>query len=159
MSADIHAERVRTVALEVRAAMIEMPDEPFRGAKTVFPQIWCEWGSIALAEVLAGRGLGDWTFVSAKLPGSLSGHAWLELRDDEGRPLFSIDITLDQFSEWDEPFIGSGRTPALMKFPKLDYAGPWKEWTVTRSNSSFARYANAMLVYLDAGELDPRHAN
>lgn len=151
MSPDSHAEQFRSVALEVRAGMLEMPDEPFRGAKIIIPQVWCEWGSIALAEVLTGRGLGDWTFVSAKLPDSLSGHAWLELRDYEDGSLFSIDITLDQFSEWDEPFIGPGRTPALTKFPKLDYVGPWKDWPVTRSNSSFARYANAMLAYLDAG--------
>lgn len=151
MSVNSRTEQFRAVALEVRAAMLQMPDEPFPGAKTIFPQIWCEWGSIALAEVLVGRGLEEWTFVSAKLADSLSGHSWLELRDDEGEPLFSIDITLDQFPEWDESFIGPGRTPALTKFPKLDYAGPWKEWPVTLRNSSFARYANAMLVYLDAG--------
>lgn len=150
ISAEVH-EQIRVVALEVRVAMVEMPDEPFSGAKTIFPQVWCEWGSISLAEVLASRGFGDWTFVSAKLPDSLSGHAWLELHQDEAGPVFSIDITLDQFPEWDEPFIGPGWTPALTKFQRLDYSGPWNEWPATRGNSSFARYAKVMLEYLDAG--------
>lgn len=92
---------VRRTARDVRAAFTEMPDEPFRGAKSIFPQVWCEWASIALAEVLAARGLGEWSFVENKLPDSLSGHAWIELRDRHGSLLFAIDITLDQFAEWD----------------------------------------------------------
>tara|TARA_R110002051_G_scaffold60578_15_gene111101 strand:+ start:3659 stop:4054 length:396 start_codon:yes stop_codon:yes gene_type:complete len=129
--------------------MISMPDEPFRGAKGIFPQIWCEWGSIALAEVLATRGFGQWTFVSAKLPESLSGHAWLELRCKDGDSVYSVDVTLDQFPEWNEFYVGPGRSPASTKFTQIDYVGPWEEWPVTRNNDSFARYADIMLDYLN----------
>lgn len=41
----------RRTARDVRAAFLQMPDEPYRGAKSIFPQVWCEWASIALAEL------------------------------------------------------------------------------------------------------------
>lgn len=56
----------RIAAHDVRIAVIEMDDEPWRNAKTIFPAVWCEWASIAVAEVLAHRDLGEWTFISAE---------------------------------------------------------------------------------------------
>lgn len=146
----IDFDRVRAVAFDAREAMLKMEAEPWRNAKSIFPQVWCEWGSIAVAEVLAVNGLGEWTFVSAKLPDSLSGHAWLELRDDEGRCVFTIDITLDQFDEWDAPFVGTGRTPALTKFSELDYVGPWHEWPEALRSDTFAQYADKMVEHMRA---------
>jgi hypothetical protein len=147
MSVDLDA--VRSTAREVRAAFLDMPDEPYRGAKAIFPQIWCEWASIALAEVLAARGLGEWTFVEMKLHDSLSGHSWLELRAEDGRTMFTVDITLDQFEEWNDWYMGVDSTPALSKFGQLIFAGPWREWPPVKTNHTFAGYAEKVVRYLE----------
>lgn len=106
---------VRATATEVRGAFLSMPDEPYRGAKGIFPQVWCEWGSIALAEVLVAHELGEWTFVEMKLPDSPPGHSWIELRGDRSTALFTIDITLDQFPEWDDWYLGTAPTPVPLE--------------------------------------------
>ncbi len=139
---------VRRTARDVRAAFTDMPDEPYRGAKSISPQVWCEWASIALAEVLAARGLGEWSFVENKLSDSLSGHAWIELRDRDGSPLFSIDITLDQFAEWDDWHIGVGPTPARKKFSRSIYDGPWRAWPETARNQTYEAYAEKLVRFL-----------
>lgn len=66
--------------------------------------------------LLADRGLGDWLLVSGKRPGQMNGHMWLELRDDNGGALYSIDVTLHQMREFDEPFIGEGVSPGAAVF-------------------------------------------
>lgn len=139
---------VRATATEVRGAFLSMPDEPYRGAKGIFPQVWCEWGSIALAEVLVAHELGEWTFVEMKLPDSPSGHSWIELRGDRSTALFTIDITLDQFPEWDDWYLGTAPTPALSKFSRTGYVGPWRDWPVVATNSSYAAYAEKMFRYV-----------
>lgn len=144
----IDFDAVRASAQEVRAAFLAMPDEPYRGAKSIFPQVWCEWASIALAEVLAARGLGEWTFVEKKLPESPSGHAWIELRGDEGEALFTIDITLNQFAEFDKWYMGEALTPALERFSRSNYAGPWRHWPVIRTNPTYAAYAEKLVQFL-----------
>lgn len=143
---------VRQTAREVRAAFLEMDDEPYRGAKGIFPQVWCEWASIALAEVLVVRGLGAWVFAENKLPDSLSGHAWIELHGDDGSVLFTIDITLDQFAEWDDWYMGVGQTPALKKFTCSNYVGPWRSWPPIARNPTYAAYAEKMVQFLDYSE-------
>lgn len=141
-------QEVRQTAWDVRAAFLAMPDEPYHGAKNIFPQIWCEWVSIALAEVLAARGLGEWTFIESKRRDSLSGHSWLELRDDYGFVLFTIDITLDQFAEWDDWYIGPGPTPARVSFGRSIYAGPWQCWPEIARNPTYDVYAAKMVQFL-----------
>ena len=145
---DIDSVAVRAAVLEIRAAMVEMPDEPFRGAKSIFPAIWCERASIVVARVLAERGLGVWTFVTAGLADDPAGHAWLELRDESGTCLYSIDVTLDQFQEWDEPFIGEGRTPAADRFTEVRFAGPWCEWPLLQHDERYADYAERVSSYV-----------
>jgi hypothetical protein len=146
MAIDINA--VRATARDVRAAFRQMPDEPYRGAKSIFPHVWCEWASIALAEVLAARGLGEWTLVENKLPDSLSGHAWIELRGDDGTVLFTIDITLDQFPEFDDWYMGAGPTPALGKFRRSNYVGPWRTWPEATRNRTYEAYAKKLVDFL-----------
>lgn len=139
----------RLVAHEARATMLAIQDEPWRNAKSIFPAVWCEWASIAVSEVLIHRGMGEWTFVSAGLPDSPSSHAWLELRDENEACQFSIDITLDQFAEWNEPFVGEGPTPARTRFTETLYAGPWREWPEIARNDTYARYAAKVVAYFD----------
>lgn len=139
---------VRATARDARAAFLDMPDEPYRGAKSIFPRVWCEWASIALAEVLAARGLGEWTLIENKLPGSLSGHTWIELRGDDGTVLFTIDITLDQFPEFDDWYMGAGPTPALAKFSRSNYAGPWRKWPEVARNKTYKAYATKLVNFL-----------
>lgn len=146
MQVDLYA--VRAAAREVRSAFLEMPDEPYRGAKRIFPQVWCEWASIALAEVLAARGLGEWTFVENKLPNSLTGHAWIELRSDDGTLLFTIDITLDQFAEWDVWYLGAAPTPAINRFSRSNYVGPWRTWPEIARNRTYEAYAQKVVQFL-----------
>lgn len=94
-----------------------------------FPRGWwpgaaCEHVAIAVAGVLADRSFADgWTLVYAKRPGELSGHTWLELRGETGDVQYSIDPTLHQFGEWDEPFIGPGTTPARDVFTEVHWSG------------------------------------
>lgn len=150
LNTKVDIDAVSSAVLEIRRAMLEMPDEPFRGAKRIFPAVWCERASIAVARVLAERGLGEWTFVTAGLPDDPAGHAWLELRDEDGTCLFSIDVTLDQFSAWDSPFVGDGLTPAAARFTEPRYAGPWTGWPVLRYDVTFADYAEKLSAYVVA---------
>lgn len=147
MSVDL--ERVRAAAHDAREAMLEMDVEPWRNAKSIFPAVWCEHASIAVAEVLARRGLGSWSFVTAGKPDSPSGHAWLELGDEKGACQLSIDITLDQFSEWQAPFIGNGTSPARERFTVPRYSGPWRAWPEIARNETYAAYAERVVAFLD----------
>ena len=91
-----------------------------------WPRDGCEQTAIAIAGVLEDRGLGRWTYVTAGRPGEVNGHAWLEWLDGDGTVLFSIDPTLHQFAEWEEPFVGEGATPAASSFTQRRYVGsPW----------------------------------
>lgn len=92
-----------------------------------WPHGCCEFAAVVLAAALEDAGLGQWTFVSAGESGDV-GHAWLEWRTADGVTLYSIDVTIHQFHEWDEPFIGEGVTPAVEKFSPVRYAGPLWEW-------------------------------
>lgn len=148
-NAGIDFEKVHDVVLSTRAAMLEMPDEPFPGAKRLFPAVWCEHASIAVARVLHERELGDGPIVTAGLPGDASGHAWLKLRDDSGL-LYCIDVTLDQFAQWRDPHIGYGVTPAAARFTEPRYAGPWHAWPVIRSDNSFAVYGAQVAAFMAA---------
>lgn len=140
-------ELARITAHDVRTAILEVDAEPWRNAKSIFPAVWCEHASIAVAEVLAHRGLGVWTFVTAGEPTSLSGHAWLELREGGARQL-SIDITLDQFQAWETHFIGDGPTPALARFTVPRYSGPWRDWPEITRNRTYAAYAAQIVAHL-----------
>jgi hypothetical protein len=139
----VDLEQVRAVVRDTLLTMREMPEEPFRDAKTIFPAVWCEWTSVAMARVLEARELGEWTLVSAGAAGG-SGHAWLELRDGS-EVVMSVDATLHQFPEWDKPFVAYGKTPAAQKFPEQRYAGPWSDWPVLDRNLTFREYSNAVL--------------
>lgn len=145
---DIDFDAVRQLVREALAAMQEMADEPYRGAKGIFPRVWCEWASVAIAELLEVRGYGTWDFVTAGETDGLSGHAWLELRDQAGALVFTVDATLHQFNGWDEPYVGVGVTPAVQQFPVLRYSGPWRSWPVLKSNPSFAQYADKFLAFV-----------
>lgn len=147
-TADIDIAAVRAAVLEILTAMVEMLDEPFPGAKSIFPAVWCERASIVVARVLAERGLGVWTFVTAGLADDPAGHAWFELRDESGTCFYSIDVTLDQFPEWDEPFIGKGRTPAADRFTEARFAGPWDEWPLLKRDDTYADYAERVSSYV-----------
>lgn len=81
-----------------------------------WPGASCENVSAAIAVVLEDRGFGRWTYVGASRPGESNSHAWLEWRNTSGFVQFSIDRTLEQFREWNEPFVGKGRTPAAAVF-------------------------------------------
>ena len=65
---------------------------------------------------------------SSRSSGAISGHAWLEWRDETGCALFSIDPTLHQFEEWAAPFVGEGPTPAAVEFTELRWAGVIWDW-------------------------------
>ncbi len=145
----IDVDAVRATAVEVRAAFRGMPDEPYRGTKSIFPQVWCEWASIALAEVLAARGLGEWTFVENKLSDSVSGHVWIELCGDDGAVLFTIDITLDLLPEFDDWYMGAVPTPALAKFSRSNYVGPWCTWPEASRSTTYEAYAKRLVDFLD----------
>lgn len=54
--------------------------------------------------------------MSGKRPDQINGHMWLELRDADGGVLYSIDVTLHQMREFDEPFIGEGVSPGAAVF-------------------------------------------
>lgn len=132
--------------------MLAMRAEPWRNAKSIFPAVWCEHASIAVAEVLAHRDLGSWRFVTAGEASSPSGHAWLEFCDGHEGVLYSIDITLDQFSEWQSPFVGEGSTPARSRFTVPRYDGPWREWPGSAHSDTYANYAEQVVAFLDEAE-------
>lgn len=98
-----------------------------RFPRDAWPSGCCEFAAVPIAAVLEDRGLGQWTFVSAGRSGEVN-HAWLEWRSDDGAVLISVDATLHQFDEWDEPFVGEGLTPAAAKFTPVQYAGPVWDW-------------------------------
>jgi hypothetical protein len=144
----VDVEEIRVAVLEIRAAMLEAPAEPFRNAKSIFPAAWCERASIVVARVLSERKLGEWTFVTAGLPDDPAGHAWLELRDELGVCIVSIDVTLDQFQEWGAPYIGEGSSPAVRRFSVPRFAGPWSEWPGLRGDRSYDEYAESISAYV-----------
>lgn len=122
-------ERIRKAVEEVIAAMLSIPEADATFPKSWFPAAACEQASIAIAGVLADRGLGDWTFVQATQDGEMGGHAWLELRDEGGLALFTIDSTIEQFADLATgPHIGPAPTPAAQRFTNVRYAGPYQEW-------------------------------
>ncbi len=137
-------EELKSVATAVRDAIAQIDAEPSRGLKTLFPAMWCEYASIVLAEVLGARGLGSWTFVEHGHFEGPNGHTWIELRDQTGKSLWTIDVTIDQFS-WggDAPFVGKERTPAAGVFTKVRFEGNWNEWPVLKWNPSYRAYLDA----------------
>lgn len=113
---DIDFAAAKQTAEDVVAAMFAIPDGEQRFPRGWWPSGCCENAATAIAGVLADRGLGDWLLVSGKRPGQMNGHMWLELRDEEGVTLYSIDVTLHQMREFDEPFVGEGVSPAATVF-------------------------------------------
>ncbi|UNK69402.1 hypothetical protein [Microbacterium sp. H1-D42] len=126
----------------VRAAILSIDAEPSRNRKTIFPAMWCEYASIVIAEILERDHSTSWTFIDAGLPEAPNGHAWLELRDDDGTRLLTIDATLDQFP-WsgDGPHVGTEQTPAAQVFTTRRYEGPWEGWGVLAFDPTFRKYA------------------
>lgn len=143
-------DAVKQLVFESLAAMEAMPEEPYRNAKSIFPQVWCEYASTAIAELLEQRGFGTWDFISAGEAEGMSGHAWLELRDQEGVLVFTIDATLHQFGEWDDPYLGPDPSPAYKRFPVPRYVGPWKDWPELERNQSYERYVLLFLEYMSS---------
>lgn len=119
-----------------------------------WPHGCCEFAAVALAAALEDMGLGQWTFVSAGESGAV-GHAWLEWRSADGAALYSIDVTIDQFDEWDEPFIGEGVTPAAEKFSPVRYAGPLWGWPYLGDDRQiFRKLIRAVLDEIGRRRLD-----
>lgn len=112
----VNFDAVKEAVTDVIAAMFAIPDGEQRFPRGWWPNGCCENAATAIAGVLADRGLGDWVLVSGKRPGKMNGHMWLELRDDDGGTLYSIDVTLHQVREFDEPFIGEGVSPGATVF-------------------------------------------
>ena len=137
-------EILESVTSEVRSAIAAVEAEPSRGLKGLFPAMWCEYASIVLAELLQSRRLGAWTFVEAGHNDGPNGHAWLELRDQQGARLWTIDATIDQFS-WggDGPFVSEEQTPAARIYNRLRFEGNWEEWQVLERNPSYRTYLDA----------------
>jgi len=79
-----------------------------------FPSGSCDITSLTIAFVLNDLGLGDWELISARDEEG-QGHTWLRLNVD-GQVIMSIDATLHQFDEWDEPWIGPGESPGAARF-------------------------------------------
>lgn len=139
---------IRDLSMNARLAMQNAPFEPFRGAKSVFPAGWCERASVAFLIILESRGISGWILVDARLEDDPAGHVWLERRNDSGDTLMSVDITLDQFREWDAPYIGPGESPARSKYVETRFEGPWREWPMASHDPSMRDYANLLLRYL-----------
>lgn len=140
---------IETAVDEAIAAIRSMEHEPYRGFKEAWPGGNCEWTSVGIAEVLKERGLDGWTYVQASRPGEMNGHAWLELRDDEGSVLYSIDATLHQFSHHAAPYVGPGRTPAAAEFSEINFEGNWRDWPVLAHNKTFVPFAEATVRHLN----------
>jgi hypothetical protein len=79
-----------------------------------FPSGSCDITSLTIASVLSDLGLGDWELVSAFDDKGI-GHTWLRLRV-VGQITMSVDATLHQFEDWNEPWIGEGDSPAASRF-------------------------------------------
>lgn len=118
----------RQTADEVIAAMFAIPDGEQRFPRGWWPGGCCENAATAIAGVLADRRLGDWLLVSGKRPGQTNGHMWLEFRDATGATLYSIDVTLHQMPEFDEPFMGEGVSPAAEVFTEHREAYSLLDW-------------------------------
>jgi hypothetical protein len=86
-----------------------------------FPSGSCDISSLTIASALYELGLGDWELVSA-FDERGQGHTWLRLRV-AGQIMMSIDATIHQFNEWDEPWVGYGDSPAAARFihPRHEY--------------------------------------
>ncbi|WP_159068815.1 hypothetical protein [Nocardiopsis alba] len=87
-----------------------------------FPRGSCSVASWAVGSILRELGFGDWTLISGAADqmedaqGWSPTHVWLELRED-GRTLFSLDATADQFPQWEsEPFVVEGESPLGQHF-------------------------------------------
>ncbi|MDO4070358.1 hypothetical protein QKG08_14990 [Clavibacter michiganensis] len=149
-------DAVRRTVDDAIAAMLATDEEPPVFIRGWFPAGNCEYAAIAIAVALEDRGLGQWTLVTAKRPdGNPQGHAWLELRDDDGTVLFSIDYTIEQFP-WlsTVPFVGEGRTPAADEFTAVQYEGVLWDWDYLGDESHiFQRLIRAVQAQLDAAGL------
>ena len=141
----LDVDAVKQTTKDAVAAARAMDYEPSHGFKTLWPDMWCEWASIAIAEALRASELGEWTFVQASRSDELNGHAWLELRDDDGTVLYSIDATLHQFKHHDSPFTGPGETPAKSEFTNVRFEGQWRDWHVITHTPKFIEFADATL--------------
>jgi hypothetical protein len=125
----VNFDDVRTTVDDVIAAMWRTHPYEHLFVRDGWPAASCESVAVAVAAVLEDRDLGQWTMVTAGRPGEANGHAWLELRDDDGTVMFSIDYTLDQFPELSNgPFIEEGRTPAVYEFTDVRSEGSVWEW-------------------------------
>lgn len=113
-----------------------------------WPAASCENVSAAIAVILQDRGLGEWTYVQRSRPGEVNSHAWLELRDLRGVTEFSIDRTLEQFPEWNEPYVGLGLTPAAHVFTVARWESPvWElDWIEYRFGRRLIRAVRAQLA-------------
>ena len=145
-------DELRAFSLSVREVMRLKEVEPFRGGHEYFPQGYCEWASIALAALLQSE-WGEWQLVKARAFDDPRGHAWLEKQSVKSGELISIDITLDQFREWDEPFIDYGESPASSVYSVVQYRGPWRDWPILRENIAFWNYVEAVRSYVFGRDL------
>lgn len=139
---------IENTVRETISAVREMDFEPTQGFKSLWPTMWCEWASIAIAEVLHLRGQGDWTFVQASLPDDGGGHAWLELRDERGAVLYSIDATLHQFKRHPRAFWGPGRSPAAGEFTDVRFEGNWRDWPILVMKPVYNTFTESAIMEL-----------
>lgn len=124
----VNFDAVKEAVDDVIAAMFAIPDGEQRFPRGWWPSGCCENAATAIAGVLADRALGDWLLVSGKRPGEMNGHMWLELRDHNGATLYSIDVTLHQMCEFDEPFMGEGVSPGAAVFTEHREAYSLLDW-------------------------------
>ncbi|WP_281882429.1 hypothetical protein [Agromyces rhizosphaerae] len=124
----LDVDAVRATIDDVVAAMFAIPEGEQRFPRGWWPSACCEPAATAIAGVLSDRGLGEWMLVSGKRPGESNGHMWVELREASGVAIYAIDVTLDQMSEFDSPFVGEGPSPAAQVF--TEQRGVWRlyEW-------------------------------
>jgi hypothetical protein len=83
-----------------------------------YPSGSCDITSLTIASVFFDLGLGDWELVSSFDEGG-QGHTWLRLITD-GSVSMSVDATLHQFNDWNEPWIGVDNSPAASKFNNVN---------------------------------------
>lgn len=133
--------------------MFTLNYEPSQGFKSLWPAMWCEHASITIAEVLAARDLGQWTFVQRAKPNDMGGHAWLELRSADGNLIYCIDATVHQFGVYgSDPHFGPTLTPAAADFTRRNFEGPWRDWHVTRFKPQYAEWAELVVKHLGLHE-------
>ena len=150
---DVDLDTVGAVIERILDAMPIAPFEPFRGARSIYPKVWCEWASFAIALILERLGLGSWTIVSNRHRDDAAGHTWLELRDESGGLIWTIDATLAQFPEWTAPFIGARPTPAYRPFSVSRYSGPWQAWPRLPWDDTYLGYAESLWTHLEGEEI------